>query len=219
MESHPSCSVYGTSYVYCDQSGVTRIPVLRGVPSGDWTGVLSNYFRVASMSDPPLWSSAIAIRKDALKSIGGFPVGIKAGEDLLTWTRLALNYRIAYSTRPCSVFHLRSEIGGLPTRIPETPDRVGEALHRLVEGVDPSMRRDLKRYVAFWHRMRAAMFLHLGSRSHAFRDLGWIARYNFLSPQLYLYGGLLMLPSTARQKALALLTSLKTRRRKALSHG
>ena len=219
INSHPSCSVFGTGYIYCEKSGLVRAPILQGVPSGEWAGELTSYFRVASLSDPPLWSSAIAIRKEALQSIGGFPVGIKVGEDLLTWARLALKHRIAYNTRACSIFHLRGEIAGTPTRVPETPDLVGEALRGLEGTADPPARKEFRRYVAFWHRMRAAMFVQLNYRSLAFHELWWIARYNWSSPQLYLYFGLLLLPTMAQKMALRMLSSLKIRRRGIRTHG
>ena len=219
VDSHPACSVFGTSYVYCEKSGLVRSPILRKVIAGDWAGELTGYFRIASSSDPPLWSSAVAVRKEALLSIGGFPVGIRSGEDLLTWARLASRYRIAYSTRPCSVFHLRGEIAGVPTRVPETPDHVGNALHALANTVDMQMRRDVRRYVAFWHRMRLAMFVQLNQRSRALHELWWIAKYHWTSPQLYLYLGLLLLPSAVRQRVLMLLSSIKIHRRRPRAHG
>ncbi len=37
----------------------------------------------------PAHASAVAIRRDAIRRIGGFPVGMNLGEDLLTWIRLA----------------------------------------------------------------------------------------------------------------------------------
>jgi glycosyltransferase involved in cell wall biosynthesis len=218
VESHPSCSIFATSYLYCDSSSLMRAPILRGVPSKEWAGELSDYFSVASASDPPLWSSAIVIRRDALTSIGGFPVGIKSGEDLLTWARLALEFKIAYNTRACSLFHLSGEIAGNPTRVPETPDLVGAALHGLAQTVDGSKRRQFRTYVAFWHRMRVAMFLQLNMRAQAFSDLYWMARYNGLSPQLYLYLCLWLLPARVREKALKCLASFKIRRRQIRAH-
>ena len=37
----------------------------------------------------PAHASAVAVRRDAIRRIGGFPVGMSLGEDLLTWLRLA----------------------------------------------------------------------------------------------------------------------------------
>ena len=38
------------------------------------------------------------VKKQVMQAIGGFPLGIKSGEDLLTWARLAVNGMIAFLT-------------------------------------------------------------------------------------------------------------------------
>ena len=43
-------------------------------------------------------------RKGIFESVGGFPVGIKSGEDLLTSARLTCRYKIAYSKKPLAIF-------------------------------------------------------------------------------------------------------------------
>ena len=89
-----ACTVFATQYVYRELDGSTRHPILQRVPQGEWEGVLENYFDVAAHSDPPLWSSAVAVKKSALLTVGGFPEGIAIGEDLLTWARLAADGKI-----------------------------------------------------------------------------------------------------------------------------
>ena len=59
------------------------------------------------------------VKKEAIQSIGGFPVGIKSGEDLLTWARLATLYKIAYSSEALAVFNVEGyDVSEKPKRIP-----------------------------------------------------------------------------------------------------
>ena len=88
---YPQCDVFACNYefVYADES--THPTVIRKLPFEGQDGILDNYFEVASCSHPPICSISIMVRKEALLRIGGFPVGIRSGEDLLTWARLALS--------------------------------------------------------------------------------------------------------------------------------
>jgi glycosyltransferase involved in cell wall biosynthesis len=82
--NYPSCSVFATNYLYGHINGSFTPPIIRELPGFPWEGIFKNYFKVASKSNPPIWSSAVALTKKAITSIGGFPVGITFGEDLLT---------------------------------------------------------------------------------------------------------------------------------------
>ena len=73
------------------------------------------------------------VKKMAIQAIGGFPLGIKSGEDLLTWARLAVSGAIVYSRKSLAVF-VRDE--GLfnkdqQLRVPEKEDIVGLELKKL----------------------------------------------------------------------------------------
>lgn len=80
--------------------------IIKKLPFKGEDGILSNYFEVASCSHPPICSISIMVKKNAIQSIGGFPVGVKSGEDLLTWARLAVQEKIAYSRKPLSFLRI-----------------------------------------------------------------------------------------------------------------
>ena len=84
----PECSVFATSYFLQDIKNQRNVIKLKKMPFTADRGLLTNYFEVASSSHPPLWTSAVVVKKEAILSVGGFPEGIKSGEDLLTWARL-----------------------------------------------------------------------------------------------------------------------------------
>ena len=210
----PDCSVFATHYVYKELDGSVRSPILQKVPPGDWEGVLSNYFEVASHSDPPLWSSAIAAKKSVLRSIGGFPEGIAIGEDLLTWARLAIGHQIAFSKRQCAVFWLRGPLTGFPTRTPELPDRVGKELARLMVHAQPAQQEDFRRYAGMWHRMRASMFVQLDRPIDALEDIRRMWRFSKADPRAVMYFFLAKTPRIMRKVVLQIFTFIKTLRRR-----
>jgi glycosyltransferase involved in cell wall biosynthesis len=130
----PEAAVFATRYFYCEGRGLVRESWVRGVPSCPWEGIVEDYFGVAARSDPPICSSAVAVKKESLRAVGGFPIGVTSGEDLLTWARLAVRYKIAYSSEPLSTFHF----GGngsppQPRRQPDDEDIVGVELYTCID--------------------------------------------------------------------------------------
>ncbi len=103
-QKYPECSVFACNYEFKDTQGRVTPTIIRKLPFKGEDGILSNYFEIASCSHPPLWTSAVIVKKSAIQSIGGFSIGIKSGEDLLTWARLAVQEKIAYSRKPLSFF-------------------------------------------------------------------------------------------------------------------
>lgn len=103
-QKYPECDVFAMNYEFMNIKGKKTRTIINKLPFQGKDGILTNYFEVASCSHPPLWTSAVMVSKSALQSIGGFPIGIKSGEDLLTWARLACRYKIAYSKKTLAIF-------------------------------------------------------------------------------------------------------------------
>ena len=170
-ERFPQCSVYATGYTIVTPEGSMRKALSRGMDLKNGEGVLTRYFRVAAESDPPLHVSAVAASKSALLSVGGFPVGVTTGEDLLTWARLASRYQIAYCKQAKARFWAPMTMEARPGRTPQEPDLVARELRALGETADQSRRRELQRYLSHWHRMRGVIYLHLGNTEKARAEL------------------------------------------------
>ncbi|MGC8724667.1 MAG: glycosyltransferase family 2 protein [Acidobacteriota bacterium] len=163
----PEAALCGTGYFYKRTSGAPRQAPVRGMRGRAWEGLLEDYFRLASASAPPLWSSAVAARKAALEAIGGFPAGVTAGEDLLTWARLAARFPVAYSSEPRAVFWYPASPAERPGRVPDPLDAVGEGLRALYAAAPPVQKASLAQYIAHWHDMRSVIYLGLGDRAAA----------------------------------------------------
>lgn len=169
-QKYPKCSVFACNYVFRDAAGEITPTILQKLPFSGKYGILCNYFEVACCSHPPLWTSAVVVRKSALQAIGGFPVGIKSGEDLLTWACLACKYQIAYSITPLAVFIFDERIfnADQKQRMPESVDVVGNELFKLYKA-NPGI-VGIKQYVGLWHKMRARIFLSKHLRWRAFYE-------------------------------------------------
>ena len=200
--SFPDCSVAATAYMTQDHNGKQKKLILNKIDFICDDGILTNYFEVASHSHPPLWTSAVVVKKNALDSIGWFPVGIKSGEDLLTWARLASKFKIAYSKRPLSVFIQCSAntYNDIPSRVPELPDRVGEELISIAQ--KNKNIRGINNYVAHWFKMRSSIYLRLGMKRNTLTTVARSLRYNPFSIRVCIYLFLLILPSTQLNRIL-----------------
>lgn len=179
VQKYPECDVYACNYEFESAAGNITSTVIKRLPFDGTDGVFPNYFEVACRSSPPLWTSAVMVRKRAIQTIGGFPVGVKSGEDLLVWARLASKYRLAYCVVPMAVYCQGHSI----PRPPEIVDYVGNQLEQLYEA-DPKI-SDLKMYIAFWYKMRMCRCL-----AHRMWKASWIAffksvRYNPLQIKIY----------------------------------
>lgn len=194
-EDFPTAKVLACNYKYQNHRGEFSITKLKKLGWGNKKrGILENYFEVAAMSDPPIWSSAILVKKGLLDDIYGFPVGVTLGEDLLTWAKLAINSKIAYTTERLSTYVLdkANSYLGCPSRIPTSPDVVGQDLKQILIA-NPNT-AGLKMYVAHWHKMRASLFLRLGLRKSAMLEIIYTLYYNPLQPKVYIYICLIFLP-------------------------
>ena len=191
-QKYPECSVFACNYEFKDAQGKETPTIIRKLPFKGEDGILSNYFEVASCSHPPLWTSAVMVKKNAIQSIGGFPIGIKSGEDLLTWARLAVNGKIAYAKQAYAVFNVEGySISEKPKRIPAEQDIVGQELKALLKA-HPS--KGLRLYNALWHKMRSSIYLRLKMRKKSIREALISIKYNPLNYKLYIYIVLNLLP-------------------------
>ena len=191
-QKYPDCDVFAMNYEFQDINGKKTSTIINKLPFKDADGVLSNYFEVASCSHPPLWTSAVMVRKSAFQNIEGFPVGIKSGEDLLTWARLACRYKIAYCKTPLAVFNVEGyDTKEKPKRIPAEVDIVGQELKKLYKTYDAP---GLKHYVALWHKMRSSIYMRLRMRGKSIKEAMYGLRYSPTNIKLYAFIILNLLP-------------------------
>lgn len=197
-QNYPECDVFATNYEIHKSTGDVLKTIIQKLPFNGLDGVLSNYFEVASCSHPPLWTSAVMVRKSSMKGCCVFPIGVASGEDLLTWANLAVNYEIAYSNvvGASYTFIEKIERGGEPKDIQSTKDVVGVGLEKILDGVvEKQLKRDLKKYVSFWYKMRSSINLSLHHRIAAVACAVKSLRYNPVNIKVYSFFFVAMLPA------------------------
>ena len=103
VERFPDAGIYGTNY-YIVKNGKKRIAPI-GVDDGFNEGEI-NYCQVYSKTlCMPLWTGAVCMPRKVFDEQGGFPIGIKLGEDFLLWIRVSLKRPVVFLNKPLSNYN------------------------------------------------------------------------------------------------------------------
>lgn len=200
---YPEATLCATAYKVESESGNVRKIRLRH--EGDDSYLMDDYFADALEIEHPVHSSAVAIRKRMLAELGGFPLGVKAGEDILMWARLACAGDVAYSARATVTYVAPPVSAGardMLIRHPQTPDYVGAALAELQRACSRHA-VSLALFAADWHRIRSMLFLELNERRASLGELQRAVALSNLRMKDVVCCGLLALPIAWRRHVLA----------------
>lgn len=178
-QKYPECDVFAVNYCFRDMAGQTIPTKINKLLFTGPDGILINYFEVASCSHPPICSISIMVRKGVFESVGGFPVGIKSGEDLLTWARLACKYKIAYSTKPLAIFVESASDGNVSKAIQRSGGEqyVLDELLKLYS-THPDI-VGLKDYVIRWYKIYCVLSIEINNNHKILK----------LAPEAIKFGG------------------------------
>ena len=106
IKKYPNAALYATSYFIMGQKGKRPSTNYGLNDDSDLTCNIDNYFQVALLNnDPIVCSSAVCILKRVIIDVGGFPVGVRCGEDIGTWAKIAIKHNISYSLKKCAIYH------------------------------------------------------------------------------------------------------------------
>lgn len=105
IRAFPEAGIYGTNYTIVNETKrKTRVANV-GVDAGFENGYI-NYCPVyAKTLAMPLWTGATCVPRRVFEEMGGFPLGIKLGEDFLLWIHIALKYKVAFLNKPLSYYN------------------------------------------------------------------------------------------------------------------
>jgi glycosyltransferase involved in cell wall biosynthesis len=98
INDYPDAGLYASNYYY-HKDGVNIIKV--DIPTG-YFNYPKEYFKNFAM---PVWTGATMISRKVYEETGGFPVGIKLGEDFLLWAKIALHYPVAFLNEPLAYYN------------------------------------------------------------------------------------------------------------------
>lgn len=95
---YSEAGLYATNYVYY-KHGKTHVALKleRG-----YINYPEAYLHSVAM---PVWTGAASVPRKVFDEMGGFPVGIKLGEDFLLWAKTALHYKVAFSEKALTYYN------------------------------------------------------------------------------------------------------------------
>ncbi len=201
-KAYPDCDVFTARYQFIDEYGDIRPAILRGIELNCSSCILDNYFHVACISHPPLWTSAVVVSHAALISVGSFPIGVTTGEDLLTWAKLALKYKIALCNNVLATYYTPTTGPSRedPDDIKSIHDVVGTQLCQLLRQYPKS---GIKEYVAFWYKMRARINIGSFNRWATIKCASKSLRYNLKQIKPWVFMVLTVSPTILIKKILS----------------
>ena len=98
IEDYPSAGLYASNYYY-HKDGQNIIKV--DIPTG-YFNYPKEYFKNFAM---PVTSISVVISHKVYDEMGGFPVGIKLGEDFLLWAKIAMHYPMVFLNEPLAYYN------------------------------------------------------------------------------------------------------------------
>ena len=105
VSEFPEAGIFGSNYIIVNETKQkTRVAHI-GVDQGFVKGYI-NYCQIyARTLYMPLTSSSVVIPVKVFAETGGFPQGIKQGEDFLLWMRIALKHKVAFLNFPLAYYN------------------------------------------------------------------------------------------------------------------
>lgn len=205
----PEAVACASAYYVVGAKGECRAIRLPADQQGRAT-LLENYFAQVREHEHPIHSSAIMVKRDVFLKLGGFPVGVTAGEDIIMWSRLACAGAIGYWGVPTAYYvapPIDPRVRDQFLRRPQTPDPVALALKELMS--HPKFEADIRMFLADWHRIRGMLFLERDERDRAWQELRAAVGFSTCRFRDVVSVLLLCLPLALRRQVLSVIRSRK----------
>lgn len=98
IEDYPEAGLYACNYVYY-KPGKTHVAL--NIPTG-YINYPKSYYESGAM---PVTSITAIMPRAVFDEMGGFPLGIKLGEDFLLWAKMAMHYPVAFCEEPLAYYN------------------------------------------------------------------------------------------------------------------
>lgn len=103
----PESVIFCTRYEMINEKGKPFIGKL--FTKDNYFGVLNDFYSAYSKSRSLICSSNVCVNKNMLLKVGGFPVGVKTGEDIYVWLLLSLKGAVSFSSKILSKIYANAE--------------------------------------------------------------------------------------------------------------
>lgn len=101
IKQFPNVGLFSTMHSFCLE-GVNYFPS-SPLPQGV-TGIMDEFCRTYANHLSMIFPSTSCTHRDSMIAIGGFPEGVKRGEDVIVWVKMALRYGMAHSSRVTAIY-------------------------------------------------------------------------------------------------------------------
>ena len=98
IKEYPDAGIYASNYIYY-KPGKTHVAL--DLPRG-YMNYPEAYLHSKQM---PVTSITTCMPRKVFDEMGGFPAGIKLGEDFLLWAKTALHYKVAFCEKPLAYYN------------------------------------------------------------------------------------------------------------------
>ena len=99
IEDYPEAGLYASNYIYY-KPGKTRVAI-NNIETG-YFNYPRAYYEGNAM---PVTSISVVIPRNIYDEMGGFPLGIKLGEDFLLWAKIAMHHPVAFLNEPLAWYN------------------------------------------------------------------------------------------------------------------
>ena len=98
ISAYPDAGLYATNYIYY-KPGKTHVALT--LKTG-YINYPQSYYQSGAM---PIWTGAACMPRKVFDEMGGFPLGVKLGEDFLLWAKTALRYPVAFCEKTLAYYN------------------------------------------------------------------------------------------------------------------
>ena len=189
----PECGLYATAFDVVSPTGVVagHCPTTRGVVENYWHASMRQYVTIPS---------ATVIPRAVIGHLGGFPEGMKMGEDQWLWIKIASHYKVCFAPTQSVRYSMVASNRSASTYTPEQTAHSHEELLPMVQadGEQEFWRRE---FVAKCAIGKALTLTAKGDRDfgpRVVRNFGYTRHYRWGLWRLRI---LLLLPRCVRGRA------------------
>lgn len=98
IADYPDAGIYATNYSYY-KPGKTHVALTLKTGNINYP---QSYYQSGAM---PIWTGTTCMPRKVFDEMGGFPLGVKLGEDFLLWAKTALHYPVAFCEKPLAYYN------------------------------------------------------------------------------------------------------------------
>lgn len=146
-EQYSDAGLYASNYIYY-KPGKTRVGVTNvAYTEASYINYPRSYYQGTGM---PVTSITVMMRRHVFDACGGFPEGIRLGEDFLFWAKIALLYPIAFLDKPLAYYN-----NDVPASLRATRNLHAPEHHMLwhLQDIEDMLNKDGISYKSDWERL------------------------------------------------------------------